>query len=208
MATRTSEEFAALLSPHFRLQDLEESSAIVLGLWADYTLAYMNPAWEHFAGLNNGRPRQAADWGLGASYLEAIALPLRPFYEQLLASTPDAGAALHPVSHVYECSSATVFRQYSMQVYALRERAGYVVINSLVAEMPHDPATHTAHHPDHHIYVGEHGTVVQCSHCRLVRQIADPTRWDWVPAWVERCHERTSHGLCPLCFAYYYAEAT
>ncbi|MBC8089887.1 MAG: hypothetical protein H7Z40_21720 [Phycisphaerae bacterium] len=204
---RTTSEFVSLLHPHFRLQDLEESSAIVFGLWADFTLAYMNPAWEKFAGENLGQPQVETHWGLGANYLEAIAPALRPFYSKLLASTPDAGAALHPVSHLYECSSPTVFRQFSMQVYALKDRAGFVIINALVQEAPHDPVTHMLHNPDQHVYMDEHGIIVQCAHCRLVRQVADPTRWDWVPTWVEQSPESTSHGLCPLCFEYYYAEA-
>lgn len=205
MIPRSRETFATLLSPHFRLQDLEESSATIFGLWADFSLAYMNPAWEAFATSNDGQPQVATEWGLGASYFNAIAAPLRPFYLQLFHSAPDAGASQHPVGHVYECSSATVYRRFSMQVYALPERNGFVVINSLVVESPHDPGTRVPHNPARSHYENEDGLILQCAHCRLVKAVSDPFRWDWVPAWVDVSPPATSHGLCPLCFEYYYA---
>lgn len=205
MFTRSNKKFVSLLSPHFRLQDLEESSATIYGLWADLTLAYMNPAWVRFAELNNGQPRVANEWGLGASYLRAIPLSLRPFYTEFLGNTPDVGEAQHPVAHEYECSSATVYRRFSMQAYAMPEREGFVVINSLVVESQHDSRIRAPHDPERILYEDADGSILQCAHCRRVKVASDPFRWDWVPAWVDVSPSAVSHGLCPVCFEYYYA---
>jgi len=204
MFTRLSENFAGVLAPYFRLEDLEESRAIVFGLWPDFTLAYFNPAWQEFAESNGGQQRVATNWGVGARYLDAIPQPLRGFYERFLTATPDAGTAQHPTSHVYECSSPTVFRKFSMQVYALSDRAGYIVMNSLVVEAPHDPLTRAPHKADLQRYVDDRGVITQCSHCRLTKYVGTQERWDWVPEWVAHSAPNTSHGLCATCFNYYY----
>ncbi|MBC7842210.1 MAG: hypothetical protein H7099_07850 [Gemmatimonadaceae bacterium] len=203
-----SDEFARLLAPSFELEDLEGSEAIAFGLWPDLTLAYVNPAWTRFAEGNNGEPGIQNEWGIGARYLDAIPGVLRPFYEQFLTATPEPGVSLHPPSHVYECSSPTVFRQYLMQVYPLQKRAGYIVLNALVAESAHDPLSRAPHTPDLDMYVDVNGIVTQCSHCRLIRCVGEQTRWDWVPSWVEEAPPKTSHGLCEMCFTYYYGVAT
>jgi hypothetical protein len=204
MFTRLSANFADLLAPNFQLDELEASEAIVFGLWRDFSLAYVNPAWVCFADSNDGQPYINDVWGVGSQYLDAIPGKLRTFYEHFLTAAPVPGTTLHPAAHVYECSSPTVFRQYRMQVYALRERLGYIVNNALVVERPHDPLTRTPHDPDLPQYVDAVGIITQCSHCRLVRHVGARERWDWVPAWVEHVQPNTSHGLCAMCFSYYY----
>jgi hypothetical protein len=200
------DRFAALLSPRFRVADLEGHPASVFGMWRDTTLAYVNPAWSAFAESNNGQPAVEREWGLGARYLDAIAEPLQPFYERLLQEAPGVGMSLRPASHTYECSSADVFRRFVMQVYCLPERSGFVVVNSLVVEAPHDPAARPAQSPDAVRYMNTDGVIVQCSHCRRIRHAGADERWDWVPEWVEHSPRDTSHGLCPICFEYYYPD--
>jgi len=204
MNTRLDDNFGELLQPYFKLEDLEKTRAIVFGLWPDFRLAYFSPAWVKFAEQNGGQPKVGADWGLGTRYFDAIPEPLRPFYQRFLTTTADAGASMHPSSHVYECSAPTLFRKFSMQVYSLRNRAGFIIVNSLVVEAPHDPLTRAPHDADVNQYLDERGLVVQCSHCRLVRHAGAKDRWDWVPEWVGRCPANTSHGLCEMCFKYYY----
>jgi hypothetical protein len=199
-------DFAALLGPRFRLEDLDQEPASVFGLWPDGTIAYTNPAWRAFASANEGQPAVEREWGLGARYLDAITDALRPFYEDLLARAPDAGTSLHPAFHQYECSSATVFRRFGMQVYALDGRAGFIIVNSLLVEAPHDDAVRPPHAADPASYVNARGIIVQCSHCRRVQHAVHPTRWDWVPGWVDRSPAATSHGICPVCFEYYYPD--
>jgi hypothetical protein len=91
-----------------------------------------------------------------------------------------------------------------MQVYALQNRAGYVVVNALMVERPHDSSLRPAQVADCSRYIGDRGVIVQCAHCRLVQQAASPMRWDWVPEWVEAAPAGTSHGLCHVCFDYFY----
>jgi hypothetical protein len=204
MPTRIDTDFAVLLGPRFRLEELDRHPASVFGLWQDLRIAYINPAWTAFAEANNGKSCIERNWGLGARYLDAIPGPLRPFYEDLLAQAPDPRASLHPVSHQYECSSAVVFRKFSMQIYSLEERAGFVVINSLLIEEPQDPNKRPPQAPDSERYLDSCGNMVQCSHCRRVQSVANPIRWDWVPAWVEHSPAETSHGICSICLDYYY----
>ncbi len=205
MRNRLNDRFDKLLHPYFSLEALEKSSAIVFGLWPDYRLAYFSPAWVKFAEENGGQPQIAGQWGLGSNYFDAIPEPLQLFYRRLLNDTPDAGATMHPPTHLYECSSPALFRKFSMQVYSLRDRAGYIVVNSLVVEAPHDPVSRAPHEADYSEYLDDRGLIVQCSHCRLTRHARSPERWDWVPEWVECSPANTSHGLCEMCFNYYYA---
>lgn len=206
-AKRVAPGFAALLAPRFSIEELDRNPASIFGLWGDGTIAYVNPAWREFGRENGGYPRLESAWGLGAGYLDAIAEPLRPFYAGLLERAADESARLHPVTHQYECSSARLFRKYSMQVFVLEGRAGFVIVNSLVFDAPHDPAVRPSHVADPTRYRDARGLVVQCAHCRRVRRAADLVRWDWVPAWVEQCPDRTSHGVCGLCLEYYYSGA-
>jgi hypothetical protein len=63
----------------FRLTRLEDDPSIVYLLGADLRIVYCNKAWDDFAASNGGvgLNREAV---LGASVMEAIAMPLRPFY--------------------------------------------------------------------------------------------------------------------------------
>jgi hypothetical protein len=206
MDTHVDADFEHLLGCRFRMEELASDPASVFGLWPDLRLAYVNPAWTTFAAANGGQPEIAHSWGLGARYLDAIAQPLRPFYRGLLARAPEPESSRHPLAHEYECSSATEFRKFSMQVYALPGRAGFIVVKSLVVEVPHDPVERPPHEADPARYVDARGVIVQCCHCRRVQRGDDPTRWDWVPAWVERSPSATSHGICATCFEYYYPD--
>jgi hypothetical protein len=204
MHTHIDADFGDVLGSRFRVEDFDPDPASVFGLWPDSRLAYFNSAWTTFAAANGGQPAIGQSWGLGARYLDAIAEPLRPFYRGLLAGAPEPESSRHPVAHQYECSSATRFRMFNMQVYALPERAGFIVVNSLVVEVPHDPDVRPPQAAEPQRYLDAQGTIVQCCHCRRVRRGDDPAQWDWVPAWVERSPTGTSHGICAICLGYYY----
>lgn len=198
---RIAEGFAERLAPHFVLERLESHPASVFGLLSSGHIAYVNPAWVRFA-RENGADTGGRPW-IGQRYLDVIAAPLRPFYTELFALAPVAGSALQPVTHVYECSTAELFRQFAMQVYKMAHDAGFIVINTLVASRPHDDTTRVPQAPDRALYVAEDGVVVQCSHCRLIRR-ADASGWDWVPDWINTIPNETSHGVCEVCLEYYY----
>ncbi len=205
LAARLLDGFAERLEPHFVLENLESHPASICGLLPDGEIAYVNPAWVQFARENGASTDDATFAWLGQRYLSVIAEPLRPFYAQLFALVPDVHAATQPTSHVYECSTATTFREFAMKVYALAHDAGFVVINTLVASRPHDLSVRVSHPPNPALYTSADGIIVQCAHCRLIRR-ADQSGWDWVPAWIERIPGGTSHGVCEVCLEYYYPD--
>ena len=54
----------------------------------------------------------------------------------------------------------------------------------------------------------ENGLICQCAHCRRVKDFREEERWDWVPDWVTKCPDNTSHTFCPTCFGFYYPSST
>lgn len=198
-------QFCELLAPHFRLEELERHPASVFGLSPDLRISYVNPAWQRFA-VQNGAAADADRWGIGTAYLQTIPEPLQPFYAELLQRAVTESDSMRPVTHVYECSTAELFRQFRMQVYALPEQRGFVVVNTLAVEKPHDPDLRPEHAPDVSRYMDARGRLVQCAHCRLVASADRPGVWDWVPQWVDRCPPNASHGICPMCVDYFYPD--
>lgn len=93
-----------------------------------------------------------------------------------------------------------------MQVYALPGGQGHLIVNTLIVERPHDRESRPPCAPDPTRYSDRHGLIRQCSHCRRVQDPVAPTRWDWVPTWVERAPPNTSHGICPVCDSYFFPE--
>jgi len=203
MTSRCDPRFEPLLERHFSREALDRHPGSVLGLWHDLRVAFYNTAWIRFAEENDGLPAIDAKWGLGARYLDAIAAPLRPFYADLFAAASDSEDVVHPARHEYECSSAETYRRFVMDVHVLPGRTGYVVVNTLAEEHPHDARRREPRPPDPALYRGEDGLIRQCAHCRRIRR-ADEARWDWVPEWVDRHPGNVTHGVCEICFDYYY----
>ncbi len=191
--------FAPLLKEHFQLEELDRHPGAIFGVWSDSRIAYVNPAWHQFAAENGGAATIATSWGLGSRYLDAIPAVIRPVYEHLLATALSHGLeTMHPVTHEYECSDATTYRTFRMQLYGLRGR-GVLIVNTLIFEAPHDHAHRTPELPDERRYRNARGVIVMCSYCRRIQHPAHPARWDWVPAWVETMPIDLSHGACPIC---------
>jgi hypothetical protein len=184
------------------LADIEQQGDVVYAIADDHRLVYFNPAWERFA-RENGGVWPSDSLSLGASVLAATPEALRGFYRELFASARRAGA---PVDHDYDCSSPTVFRRLRMRVYPLAP-SGWLVTNSVVVERLAPESEDSGVASD---YLDAHGMITMCAHCRRTRRadVQSAERWDWVPAWVARIPERTSHGLCPGCFAYHYPSAS
>ncbi len=204
-AHRFAEGFAERLPPHFVLEQLEAHPASIFGLFPGGQIGYVNPALVRFARENGARDDALTSPWLGHRYLDAVAEPLKPFYTKLFELAARKDGVLQPVSHVYECSSATVFRQFGMNVYALARGAGLVVINTLVSLRPHDDQLRVPEPPDRVLYESDAGLIVQCAHCRLIRR-ADRSRWDWVPAWIEETPSGASHAVCEVCLEYYFPD--
>jgi hypothetical protein len=50
----------------------------------------------------------------------------------------------------------------------------------------------------------KNGFIIQCCHCRKIKNQEFTRRWDWVPALVATANPRTSHTFCPYCLEFYY----
>jgi hypothetical protein len=201
---RCAPDFEPLLE-QFDRRSLDDSPGAVFGLWDDYRLVYANRAWFRFAAENGGEPTISARWTLGCSIMNAVPEILRPHYFDLYAmSNIRAPRISGPVSREYECSSAEAYRRFMMQVYALDHGRGFLVVNSLLIERAHDPGTVLA--PLVADYLDQNGLFCQCSHCRRYRCTRETGRWDWMPEWVKRQPAGSSHGLCQICFDYYYPK--
>jgi hypothetical protein len=197
------EDLDALLHP-FTTETLEQCADAVYAFDREGHLLYVNQAWGAFATANDGEPGISAHWDVGTDVFSAVPAPLQPFYRRLLAEAQHAGRdAASPVRHAYECSSPSLYRRFQMTVYPLTGDRGFLVVNALLVEHPHDPEDR-APFPASDAYRDAAGIVHQCCHCRRTSNLAHPGRWDWVPAWVERLPPRTSHTLCEPCFAFYY----
>jgi hypothetical protein len=163
-------------------------------------ITYCNQAWDRFA-LENHGPGATAKKVISRNLLDFVAPDLKSFYRELFARARTFGRL---VSHDYECSSATVFRLYRMQIYPLEPGAGFVVQNSLHVEHPHD---RVALQPSSALYKDDSGIIHMCANCRRTRRVTDPGVWDWVPAYVEGKRTNISHGVCPMCLEFYYRPA-
>ena len=199
---RFTAQFPSLLEG-FALETLEAHPHPTYALSPELSLIYLNPAWFRFAEENAGEPAISTRFGIGTPVGAAIAAPLREFYSGAYQRALQTGEVW---DHDYECSSADVYRRYHQTVYPLHDRGGLLVVNSLVQERPHNTETHAPSPPHEERYVGPQGLIIQCCHCRRVQRAAEPEIWDWVPAWVKRMPLRTTGGLCPLCYEYYWVR--
>ena len=186
----------------FDLETLEAHQGPVVGLWSDYRMAYLNPAWFAFARENDGEPEISRDWPLGRSMMDAVPEELKSFYRQAFEKCLDSGIPWH---HNYECSSAEVLRRFHLTAYPLKQHGGLLIVHSLTKEIPHEDnrrqglAFSAPQHLDHH------GFVHQCANCRRVQNLKKgPDCWDWVPSLIETPYARTSHSICPICLAFYH----
>ncbi|SFL22726.1 hypothetical protein SAMN05216302_104423 [Nitrosomonas aestuarii] len=196
--------FKLLLKNHY-IDDLNTHTGVIYGVWANYRLAYLNPAWFRFALENGGEPQITADWGLGRSILDCMSGVVREFYKAKF----DKCLMSHEVcNHLYECSSKTVYRRYHQIVYPLGDREGLLFVNSLITNRPHDKEKRPDRDANELFYVDENGFICQCALCRRTKNLREAERWDWVPEWVRQCPEHTSHTFCPSCFGHYFPLTT
>lgn len=194
-----SPRFQALLAD-FDIEAFQNNSGTIFGLWPDLTLAYVNLGWVQFAALNDGEPQNDSEWRLGRCVMDAIAEPLRPFFVENYGRCLREG---RPWEHVYDCSSAELYREFHLTAFPLGEAEGLLVVNSLRREAIH---TRVPCPPLDELYRDDGGMVTQCCHCRRVRRIGEAKVWDWVPAWVSDRPANTSHGLCEPCMGFHYSE--
>lgn len=172
---------------------VESDDNVSYVLSSDLRILQVNAAWDQFARANGGADLLAR-WVPGSSLLDAIADELKRFYRDGFARARESGERWE---HDYECSSAVEFRKYRMIAYPLN--ASFVVTHALLVRGSHQGEALLPSQD----YERE-GIVAMCSHCRRVRRVARPERWDWVPAYVAEPTHNISHGLCGPCYRFYY----
>ena len=198
MIKRLDPQFSTLIAPH-NIAKLDRQADVIYGTWADYRLAYINPAWLAFARENGGEPQISKEWTLGRSIRDAWPEILSPYWDERLQECLRSGK---PCQLDYECSSPVLYREFELMVYPLQDARGLLFINSIRVETPHDTVAFEPGEP----YVNKNGLIMQCAHCRRVQNQQVENRWDRVPALVATPAKNTSHALCEVCYAYYYPE--
>jgi hypothetical protein len=180
-------------------ETLEAETAVCFVIDEQLRLIYCNPAWDRFA-MQNDAPHVRGEHLLGAPVLDSTSGDLLDHYRALYNEVLADG---NPRGHDFFCSSPDVERLMRMQIYRLRNVAALLVTCSIRREQPHGfPSAE----PIQARYRNRHGLIVMCSGCRRVRRVAEgPDTWDWVTDFVRHLPARVSHGLCNLCFEYYYA---
>lgn len=180
-------------------ESLEADTAVCFVVDEQFRLIYCNPAWDLFA-MQNDAPHVRGEHLLGASVLDCTSGDLLDHYRALYNEALADGL---PKGHDFLCSSPDVERLMRMQIYRLRNTAALLVTCSTRSEQPRGfPSAE----PVYAKYRNRHGLIVMCSSCRRARRAADgPETWDWVTDFVRHLPARVSHGLCNLCFEYYYA---
>lgn len=194
-----SDDFRAHFDPE-ELAELDRDSAVIFGLRRDLTLALMNEAWFRFARENGATQAFFEEYGLGASYLQALPSPVRDFFAKRVR---DSMKRQERWAFDYLCPGKDTLQKFRMKVFPLEGGVGCLVSNSLIVELPHPDET-GADLNMIDAYVGANNIATQCCHCQRIRLVADPTRWDWVPRLVDQMPNNISHSICPTCFTYFY----
>ncbi len=178
---------------------LDRSPSVSYILDSQFRVLYCNPAWNRFA-RSNGAPRLDGDLVLGSDLFDAIPDVLKSAYFDAFRHVVSTGLVWE---QSYECSSPALFRVYRMRIHLLKPRDWFVVTNTLVVERPHTGTTAA----DASTYVDENGLVTVCAHCRCSKRVDNPDQWDFVPEYLQLrlgSIPKLSHGLCPVCRAYFY----
>lgn len=178
---------------------LQRSPAVSYVLDSQLRILYCNPAWNNFA-VSNGAPRLTGDAVLGFDLFDAIPQDLKGVYIDAFRRVLKTGQVWEST---YHCSSPTMFRIFRMRIHLLKPQNWFAVTNPLLVERPHSKSSP----PDRHLYGNEQGMVTTCAHCRCSRRVDDPEQWDFVPEYLRQEAEvKLSHGLCPVCRAYFYGS--
>ncbi|MCK5241223.1 hypothetical protein KAR34_02110 [bacterium] len=181
------------------LTALDKTPDIVYFIDDNYCLQGYNPAWRHFARKNHGES-VLDKFPLGTSIMAAFADQARGFYWQAYWQS------LHQHKkweQDYECSSSEDYRVYHQTATPLKNNQGLMITNRLVKKAP---IKCEPHEPDK-CYFNEHGSIIQCCHCRKVRNhSSEEQKWDWVPILVEKPHPDTDYTFCPRCYTIYYPK--
>lgn len=182
-------------------KSVDETNNVICLVDTDLSISYCNPAWDRFALQNEGQ-NALSTLVVNRNLREFIPEPLRRFYDDVFAR-----ARSGRVSFDYECSSPELYRSFRMQVMLLKQYGGYAIINSLRLEHA-CPGGEVAFKPESFAYETAAGFIVMYCHCRRTRRHEGENVWDWVPEHLKRPPFTVSHGICPICAAYFYPDET
>ncbi|HEX6241891.1 MAG TPA: PAS domain-containing protein [Polyangiales bacterium] len=170
-------------------------SATVLAIGPTGTILWLNPAWSRFAEQNRGSDIRKR-FGVGTSYFDGISGPLREYFKEAFAEVLQAR---EPLELDYECSSPEARITLRLRVLPVGD-AGLLLEHAPVRERPF--ANEELREPSPH-FVNKHGLISQCSNCRKVLR-TDTQTWEWVPRWIAAPMPNVSHGICGICYAFYW----
>jgi hypothetical protein len=179
---------------------LDRSHNVGCTLDEELRITYCNPAWDSFASQNDGAGA-LSKVVLGGRLPDFMSGPLKRIYMDLFQKA-SGSERVWPLE--FECSSPTRKRTHRMEVYPLGSE-GFLNVYAHMTEQPHTDPERAA---DPHIYTNpDIGLLTMCSNCRKTRREGEPDVWDWVPAHLKAPYpHRTTHGICHLCWAYYYPQ--
>lgn len=182
---------------YFNLEALDQDKAQIALIEPCGIILWVNHSWEEFA-VRNGGATVIARFPVGSSYFDGIGGELKGFYQGRFTRCVDTG---EPFSQDYECSSVAELRLYRMRALPIESSSALLLEHSLLASQPiqHQPST-----PDEALYRHPNGLLYQCSNCRRTKTLAG--EWVWIPEWVSRSPEKTSHGICKVCMGFYWGQ--
>jgi hypothetical protein len=178
--------FVSLLE-HFSMERLQAEANPIFGLWTNLRVAYANPAGERL--VREGAPALST-WGVGSSILPALPERLRFFYVEEMQRVLASGKIFRHDEPLL--SPAAHGRR--VQILPLW---GSGLLLSSVPVIDGAPAALDA------VYRSDNGFLLECSYCHGFLRAGPGEHWDWVPSFVERTPDRTTHGVCYLCFGYH-----
>ena len=197
---KQDKEFEALLErmPAEDRAALESSSRVVIGIWPDGTIGYVNPRFDSVAREAGADPAFASSWGVGANYFAACPEIVGARIRSRIAAVLESNA---PQEFDYLCPTPHSSATHMVRFYPFAESKALVLVHTLVREVPYPSSR--LHPPVIERYRSAAGIVTQCMHCRCVRVVGDTPVWEFVPEFVERMPENTSHGICDPCLLHY-----
>ncbi len=184
--------FPSSLQPQFTEEILDASASSIAVIDARSSVLWVNRRWRE-VGIRHG-----LETAPGTPYFGGTSGPLLSLLEAAFANAFSMGAVYELE---YECSSPEDRRRFHLRALPVNGEA-HVLDHALVAVEPIDEESHP---PLEEHYLRATATILQCSNCRRVHH-SKTDAWHWVPAWVRRSHARTSHGICPGCMRFYYAQ--
>jgi hypothetical protein len=183
------------LSEAFDVHSLVVAASQVVVVAADGTLLWANEAWYAFGRANGVALPSISP---GTNYFHAAGEgEVRVWLERATSAVLAQNVV---VEQNYDCSSPTQTRAFRMRIFPA-PRIGLLFEHTLSRERTHGRRMC----PNEVTYRTKFGVILTCSNCRRFRR-RRLDAWDWVPAWLETPPSSVSHGLCPVCAAYYYPK--